>query len=463
MSRVALRFVDSIDPALTRRAAALFAERELQADAESETGTCICFVRKLDDGARKAVCALLGRGTERVLVVTQTRTARDDTALFELLAAGAADVLTWNDKRPDLSADCVLARVRHWQEVDEVVETPVVRGRLLGCSRVWTAALRELVEAAQLSTAPLLITGESGTGKELAASMLHDLDPRPDKKQLVMVDCTTVVASLSGSEFFGHERGAFTGAEGAREGAFAQADGGTLVLDELGELPLSLQGELLRVIQEGTYKRVGSGVWRHTQFRLICATNRDLRQEVAQGRFRSDLYHRVAGWTVRLPSLRERTGDVPDLARHFVAQLRPDLGDDAIDPAVLDVLCRRQYPGNVRELRQIVARIVARHVGPGPITAGALPPDERPAAATQADVPVEPQAGALEAFVRGALAGGASLHEIGRAAEDAALQIALAESDGNLRRASTKLGVTDRALQMRRASARKNGANGSSS
>ena len=128
----------------------------------------------------------------------------------------------------------------------------------------------------------------------------------PDKRDLIVVDCTTIVPTLSGSEFFGHERGAFTGAMSAREGAFAAADRGTLFLDEVGELPMTMQAELLRVIQEGTYKRVGADRWRTTRFRLVCATNRNLEAELAAGRFRLDLFHRLAANLVRLPPLRER-------------------------------------------------------------------------------------------------------------------------------------------------------------
>ena len=133
--------------------------------------------------------------------------------------------------------------------------------------------------------------------------MIHRLDSRLEKRELVIVDCTTIVPELSGSEFFGHERGAFTSAIAAREGAFALADRGTLFLDEVGELPIGLQAELLRVVQERTYKRVGSNAWKNTSFRLVCATNRDLLQEQAHGRFRRDFYYRIAAWTCRLPAL----------------------------------------------------------------------------------------------------------------------------------------------------------------
>jgi hypothetical protein len=155
--------------------------------------------------------------------------------------------------------------------------------------------------------------GESGTGKELVARLVHALDRRTVKKEFVVLDCSTLIPQLSGSEFFGHERGAFTGAITARDGAFALAHEGTLFLDEVGELPPDMQAQLLRVVQEGTFKRIGGNNWKRTEFRLICATNRDLEAEVAAGRFRTDLYYRIAGIRCRLPSPRERSTDIPVL------------------------------------------------------------------------------------------------------------------------------------------------------
>jgi len=270
----------------------------------------------------------------------------------------------------------------------------------------------------------------------------------------VVVDCTTVVPTLSGSEFFGHERGAFTGADAARDGAFALANGGTLFLDEVGELPVELQSELLRVVQEGTYKRVGSNRWQPTAFRLVCATNRDLGAEQTAGRFRRDFYYRIAATTVRLPPLRERPGDTLPLFEHFLAELRPDGRPPALDPIVRDLVLRRDYPGNVRDLRQLAHRLHHRHVGPGPITAGDVPEEERPPAGPGGWATDEGSgwdATALEAPVRRALDAGAGLREVREAAADAAVRVALAETGGNLRAAAARLGVTDRALQLRRA------------
>jgi transcriptional regulator with GAF, ATPase, and Fis domain len=252
---------------------------------------------------------------------------------------------------------------------------------------------------------------------------------------------------LSGSEFFGHQKGAFTGAVSARAGAFELADGGTLFLDEVGELPLGLQAELLRVIQEGTYKRVGSSEWLTTEFRLICATNKRLLDEHSRGMFRRDFYHRIAAATVTLPNVRERPDDILMLAEHFLSRGNGSMPE--IDQVVRDFLLARDYPGNVRELRQLVARMGARHVGPGPITAGHVPQEERPAA-RRADGWVD---SGFELAIARAVASGVPLREVGRAASDTAVRLAIEAEDGNIARAAARLGVTNRALQLRRARA----------
>ena len=214
----------------------------------------------------------------------------------------------------------VAARFERWSAVDELVASPIVQKNLVGTSRAWRALLRQVVEVARFTASPVLILGESGTGKELIARLIHALDARQDKRDLVVLDCTTVVSELAGSEFFGHERGAFTGAMNPRDGAFAQADGGTLFLDEIGDLPLPLQAQLLRAVQEHTYKRVGGNSWHATRFRLLCATHRALLDDVDAGTFRADLYYRIGGVVCRVPPLRERPEDIIELFRHFVAQ-----------------------------------------------------------------------------------------------------------------------------------------------
>jgi transcriptional regulator with GAF, ATPase, and Fis domain len=277
--------------------------------------------------------------------------------------------------------------------------------------------------------------------------LIHSLDRRADKRELVLVDCTTVVPTLSGSEFFGHEKGAFTGAIAARDGAFEVADNGTLFLDEVGELSPGLQAELLRVIQEGTYKRVGGNTWRRTRFRLVCATNRDLKVEETEGRFRRDFYYRIAAWTCRLPSLRERHEDILPLAQHFLRELLPDASNPGFDRSVEELLATHEYPGNVRQLRQLVAQLARRHVGEGPVTVGAVPPELRPRNSTCSCWP-DAQ---FSACIAQALAEGVHLKEIGAVARETAIAISLRNSGGNLQRAARALGVTDRALQLRRA------------
>src|SRR5262245_5822629 len=300
-------------------------------------------------------------GAERLIAVGMCGEALARGTGWRLLAAGASDVLCGSDAAA--AAETIAARFARWAEVDRLVGSPVVTRNLVGQSLAWRAVLRQTVEVARFSGSSVLLGGESGTGKELVARLIHTLDAREDKRELVILDCTTIVPELSGSEFFGHEKGSFTSAVSARDGAFALADGGTLFLDEIGELPPRLQAELLRVVQEGTYKRVGSNAWQRTRFRLTTATNRDLLREVEEGRFRRDFHYRIAAWTCRLPPLRERREDIPLLVRHFLEEHYGAEGTPAVDPAVLELLLTRDYPGNVRDLRQLVGRIAHRHVG----------------------------------------------------------------------------------------------------
>ncbi|HEU4726675.1 MAG TPA: sigma 54-interacting transcriptional regulator [Kofleriaceae bacterium] len=385
---------------------------------------------------------------ERVLVVSfGDRIER--AAAAQLVAAGASEVLVWTG---EIAA--IAARLERWGAVDALLASDPAVHTLIGTSPAWSRVLREVIEVARFTDAPVLVTGETGTGKELVSRLVHALDARAGKRELVLVDCTTIVPELSGSEFFGHEKGSFTGAVAARNGAFALADEGTLFLDEVGELPLVLQAELLRVIQEHTFKRVGGNVWQSTRFRLVCATNRDLEVERREGRFRSDLFYRIAGWTVSLPPLADRREDILPLARHFLGE---QLGHPIdLDDTVAEHIVRREFRGNIRELRQLCARIAHRHVGPGPITLGDLGAEFAPGdGADGADG--GDGAWCDRAFRRSiarAVAMGVNLKEIGRVAEDVAVQLAVSSENGSLQNAARRLGVTDRALQLRRASAR---------
>jgi transcriptional regulator with GAF, ATPase, and Fis domain len=418
--------------------------------SDNPAGAGIVFFNKVSPQLCDQICSYSCNGLERVLAVGLSHSDCTGSTVWRLLGSGASDVFSWDHSVHP--AREVAARFQRWELVDKAVSSPLVADHLVGSNPAWISMLRQIVEVATFTDASVLITGESGTGKEMVARLIHSLDTHRQKRDLVVLDCTTVVPELSGSEFFGHERGAFTGAFAVREGAFALANGGTLFLDEVGELPLMLQAELLRVVQERTYKRVGSNVWQQTDFRLVCATNRDLLLEEEQGRFRRDLYYRIASWTCSLPSLRERLDDVLPLAQHFLRQLRPS-EEPEMDEAVRDYLCQRPYHGNVRDLRQVVSRMSYRHVGPGPLTAGDIPKEERPAAEL---VPYDWSHGPFEGAISHALTAGFGLKEISRTAVDVTIRLAVSNAHGNLSRAARQLGVTDRALQMRRAARRKN-------
>jgi len=206
-----------------------------------------------------------------------------------------------------------------------------------------------LIDRAGPTDKAILIQGESGTGKELVARALHSSSPRAEKP-LVVVNCATVSESLLESELFGHEKGAFTGAFAAKPGLFEVADGGTLLIDEIGEMPSAMQAKLLRVLEDGSLRRVGSLRERRVNVRLLSSTNRSIREEVAAGRFREDLYYRINVMTLELPPLRERTGDVPLLVSHF---LGPDW---QIEERALRAMTQYDWPGNVRQLINAVER-----------------------------------------------------------------------------------------------------------
>jgi DNA-binding NtrC family response regulator len=248
----------------------------------------------------------------------------------------------------------------HFESLDEDVELPLSRrtnfGKLLGHSPAMRAAFAILRKAAK-SDVTVLLQGESGTGKELAARGLHEEGARKDAPYVVF-DCGTAAPSLLESQLFGHEKGAFTGATSAREGVFEAADGGTLVLDEIGELPLDLQPKLLRALESRTVVRLGSTASRTVDARFVASTNRNLRAEVAAGRFREDLFFRLSVITVRLPPLRDRKEELPRLIRHFLSELgRGDAPE--VPPATMRLLESYDWPGNVREVRNFVERFLA--------------------------------------------------------------------------------------------------------
>jgi DNA-binding NtrC family response regulator len=246
--------------------------------------------------------------------------------------------------------------------------------------------LRRQLDRVAASHDTVLISGESGTGKELVASYIHHASPR-GAKPLMCLNCAALSPNLLESELFGHERGAFTGAERTRKGRFELADGGTLLLDEISEMAVPLQSKLLRVLQEGQFERVGSSNTRAADVRVLATTNRDLEAWVAKGRFREDLFYRLNVLPVRLPPLRERVEDLTELVAHFLAQVvaRNGLQPVQVAPSAIKVLQSYSWPGNVRELENLCRR-AAILCPSGSITAELIEPWLRPPTPREEDV-----------------------------------------------------------------------------
>ncbi|MCC6526288.1 MAG: sigma-54-dependent Fis family transcriptional regulator [Polyangiaceae bacterium] len=305
-------------------------------------------------------------------------------------------------------------------------------GGIVSASPRFVAAL-ELLAAAAASTAPVLLRGESGTGKELAAAFVHAHSPRA-AGPFVKVNCAAIAPSLLESEMFGHEAGAFTGADKIRPGRFEVAEGGTLLLDEIGELAAELQAKLLRVLQEKELERVGSSRTRRVDVRVLATTNRDLEAAIAAGRFREDLYFRLNVFEVVLPPLRERPEDILPLAHHFIAELAPH-ERRRLAPETEELLRRYRWPGNVRELRNAIERatILARggiiHPEHLPPTVGlGAPGAARPSAPPPDEASRAPHPG--------------TVHEL----ERQLIVDTLAAHDGNRTHAARALGMSRRAL-----------------
>lgn len=301
---------------------------------------------------------------------------------------------------------------------------------ILGRSKAMQDMLQILTTVAP-TEATVLITGESGTGKELVARALHAGSAR-SQKPLVTVNCAALAENLLESELFGHEKGSFTGAERRREGRFSQAHGGTLFLDEIGEMPLQLQAKLLRALQEGEVQRVGSDAPITVDVRVLAATNRDLRVEVAERRFREDLYFRLNVITMEVPPLRARAEDIPLLAAHFMERFaaRNRKALKGFSSQAMDVLLRYAWPGNVRELENAVERAVILSTG------DLITERELPLALTDERAPVA-AVGESAAEGAGSLAG-LPLEEV----ERRAIVETLREAEDNKSEAARRLGIT---------------------
>jgi formate hydrogenlyase transcriptional activator len=248
--------------------------------------------------------------------------------------------------------------------LEDEIRTEMNFAQIIGNSASLRKALKR-VETVAPTDSTVLIYGETGTGKELIARGIHDLSPR-SSKPFVKLNCAAIPTGLLESELFGHEKGAFTGAIAQRIGRFEVADGGTIFLDEIGEIPLELQTKLLRVLQEREFERLGSSRTLRTDARLIAATNRNLEAMVSEGEFRSDLFFRLNVFPVQVPPLREREGDIPLLVRQFAQQFSRRMSKEieTIPSATMDALCRYHWPGNIRELQNVIERAVIVSTGP---------------------------------------------------------------------------------------------------
>lgn len=376
---------------------------------------------------------LSARGTAATVIVMSAYGSMD--LALEAMKAGAYDYLPKPFKHDEVllvlkKAEEREALRRENRALREAVRRQHQLGELLGKSEPMQRVFRTMEKVAAYTTT-VLLQGSSGTGKELVARAIHQMSPRAGKP-FVAVNCGAIPESLMESELFGHKRGAFTDATHDKRGLFEEAHLGVLFLDEIGELPLSLQVKLLRALQEGTVRRLGDTRDLTVDVRVVAATVRDLGQEVREGRFREDLYYRLNVLQIALPPLRERTGDLPLLIEHFLAKYNGRFGTQfrGVTPEALKLLSRYAFPGNVRELENMIERAVVLSEG-DMIRAEDLPErlSERhdPVALTLAS-------------------GELSIKRTSRAIEETLIRKALARTNGNRTAAAKLLEISHRAL-----------------
>ncbi len=387
---------------------------------------------------------LIFKELELILVLSEYPRLIDNC--WALINKGFSDIIIWNGLESLIQT--IEKKEKKWFHIRSLLNSPLVYENLIGESKRWKFFLSEVIEASVYSKSNILITGESGTGKELTARLIHTIDNRENKGKIIMVDCTTIIPDLSGSEFFGHEKGSYTGSISSRDGAFALANKGTLFLDEIAELPIALQGELLRVIQEKTFKRVGSNKWKTTDFRLISATNKNLKKLISEGKFREDLYFRISDIEIIIPPLRDHSEDIVPLANYFLKQACDELNilsKFEFTPEVLNFLVKKEYHGNIRELRQLIRRIIMKHEGGKYITLGSIPVRDRPNDKNSENL--IPVINNWEDSIKKAILSGESLMEIKNIATYLAIKIAIELEKGDKQKAAERLNVTVRAIQ----------------
>ena len=393
----------------------------------------------------------MGRGGDGLDVVRAVKARQPAAEVILMTAFGSDDVREkalqlgaygYVEKSPNLASEMVALVQNALEKRKLAVDNELLRKQLDARNRFEgmvghspaVRAVFELVEKVAPSRTTVLITGESGTGKELVARAVHARSPRTDKP-FVPVNCGAIPEGLIESELFGHAKGAFTGAQGAKIGLFQAAQGGTLFLDEVGELPPGMQVKLLRAIQERTIRPVGENTDVEVDVRLVAATNRDLAEDVRSGRFREDLYYRLNVIQIRVPPLRERREDVLPLAEHFLRRFAAEHGRSA--PRLTAEAMRRlddhPFAGNVRELENLIERAMALSTG-DEITVDAFPVSLRPLPSLSAGGPLPP---------------GFSLEAHLESIERALIDRALADAHGVKKDAAALLGLTFRQFRHR--------------
>jgi len=395
----------------------------------------------MPDGSGIEVLTAAKERNEATEVIVMTAHSTVEAAL-DAMRRGAYDFIT----KPFSPAEIAAVAQKALEKSSIVAENQRLRAHLerleqdsrdiLGTSPAMRRVAELIAKVAQARTT-VLITGESGTGKERVARALHDRSDRA-KGPFVVVNCGALPEALMESELFGHEKGAFTGAGARALGLFREADGGTLLLDEVGELPASLQVKLLRALQERRVRPVGGASEVPVDVRVLAATNRDVEADVQQGKFRQDLYYRLNVIRLELPPLRDRPGDVPRLAERFVRRFAAEMGKDVrgLTPDALRALDAYAFPGNVRELENMMERAVALASGPS-IGLGDLPPAVSGLSASPApllaDLPPE----------------GCALDDVLGEVERRLILQALARTGGVRKAAAKLLGITFRSLRYR--------------
>jgi nitrogen regulation protein NR(I) len=378
-------------------------------------------------------------------VVLITAHGTIDTAV-EALKRGAFDFVTKPFDKDEVRQIVAKAlKTRELRGADATGAPSGARFGIIGTSQ-GIAELYSILERVADTPTTALITGESGTGKELVARALHEHSSRRDKP-FIKVNCAAIPKELIESELFGYERGAFTGAVASKPGRFELANGGTLFLDEIGEIPIEMQVKLLRALQESEFERVGGIKTIRVDVRLVAATNRDLKKLIAAGSFREDLFYRLNVVPIRLPALRERTGDIPLLAEHFLAKFNERLRKkvEGLDPDATEVLAQYPWPGNIRELENVIERAVL-FCDESRLHAKDLPPDVR-------GIPVIANVPLPEADLHAALAGEGGLKGHVKVAmsrlERELVSRALQQTSGNVTHAARLLKISRKGLQLK--------------